>query len=69
MARTDVSLVDQWRSEYMALSFPFSIPRVVGGTDYPLKTRYRRHPDAAVLTPWECTRVHARRIESSIKSD
>ena len=49
--------------------FPFSIPRVVGGADYPLKTRFRRHREAAVLTPWECTRMHARRVESNIKSD
>ena len=69
VARTDVDLVDQWKSEYMALSFPFSIPRVVGGADYPLKQRYRIHPDAAVLHPWESTRMHARRVESNIKSD
>ena len=69
VARTDVDLVDQWKSEYMALAFPFSIPRVVGGADYPLKERYRRHPDAAFLHPWDSTRMHARRVESNIKSD
>ena len=69
VAKTSVDLVDQWRSEYMALAFPFSIPRVVGGADYPHKRRFRRHPDAAVLSPWECTRMHARRVESNIKSD
>ena len=67
--RTDVDLVDQWRSEYIPLAFPFSIPCVEGGADYPFKKRFRRHPDAAVLTPWECTRMHARRVESNIKSD
>ena len=30
---------------------------------------YRRHPDAAVLTPWEYTRMHARRVDSSNKTD
>ena len=58
VAKTDVDLVDQWRSEYMALAFPFSIPRVVGGADYPRKKRFRRHADAACSLPGsllECT--------------
>ena len=33
VAKTDVALVDNWRSEYLPLAFPFSIPRVVGGAD------------------------------------
>ena len=37
VAKTDVDLIDQWKSDYMALAFPFSIPRVVGGADYPFK--------------------------------
>ena len=69
VVRFDVDLVDQWKSEYMALAFPFSIPRVVGGADYPNKTRSRRHSEAAVLNPWECTRMHARRVESYLKCD
>ena len=69
VARTDVSLVDQWKSEYTGLAFPFSVPRVVGGADYPLKPRFRRHRNAACLTPWEHTQMHARRVESNIKTD
>ena len=69
MAKTGADLVDQWKSEFMALALPFSIPRVVGGADYPLKKRFRIYREAAVLTPWECTRMHARRVESNIKSD
>ena len=67
--KTQVGLVDQWKSEYPAFAFPFSIPRVVGGADYPLKKRFRRHSAAAVLTPWEHTRMHARRVDSNIKTD
>ena len=69
VAKTSVDLVDQWRTEFMALAFPFSIPRVVGGADYPWKVRFRRHREAAILTPWECTRMHARRVDSNLKSD
>ena len=69
VAKIDVDLIDQWKSDYMALAHPFSIPRVVGGADYPLKKRYRRHPEAAVLTPWEHTLMHARRVDSNIKTD
>ena len=68
-AKTDVALVDNWRSEYVPLAFPFSIPRVVGGADYQWKKGFRRHADAAVLTPWEATRMHARRVEANIKAD
>ena len=60
VAKTSVDLVDQWRTEFMALAFPFSIPRVVGGADYPWKVRFRRHCEAAILIPWECIRMHAR---------
>ena len=52
VAKTSVDLVDQWKTEFMALACPFSIPRVVGGADYPHKTRFRRHPEAAILSPW-----------------
>ena len=34
VAKTDVALVDQWRSECVALAYLFSIPRVVCGADY-----------------------------------
>ena len=68
-AKTEIALVDNWCSEYVPLAFPFSIPRVVGGADYPRKKRFRRHGEAAVLTPWEATRMHARRVEASIKAD
>ena len=53
----------------MALAFPYSLPRVVGGADYPFKKRYRRHPDAAVLTPWENVHMHAHRVDDNIKND
>ena len=53
----------------MALAFPFSLPRVVGGADYPLKKRYRRHSEAVVLTPWDHVGMHARRVEANIKND
>ena len=69
VAKTDVDLIDQWESEFLALAHPFSIPRVVGGADYPFKARFRRHAGAAVLTPWTHTRMHARRVDSNIKTD
>ena len=69
VAKTDVDLVDQWKTEFLALAFPFAIPRVVGGADYPHKKRFRRHPEAAHLRPWECTLMHAQRVEANIKAD
>ena len=69
VAKTEIGLVDQWNSEYTALAFPFSLPRVVGGADYPRRPRARRHQDAAVLTPWKFCKAYAARIESNIKSD
>ena len=69
VAKTDVDLVDQWRTDFLALAFPFALPRVVGGADYPTKKRFRRHPEAAHLRPWESTLMHARRVEANIKAD
>ena len=40
-AQTGVELVDQWNAEYLALAFPSSIPRVVGGADFPHKKNLR----------------------------
>ena len=68
-AKTNVALVDQWNWNFLQLAFPYSIPRVVGGADYPLQKRPRRQSDAAILGPWDCLGMHARRVESNLKND
>ena len=68
-AKTNVSLVDQWNWNFLQLAFPYSIPRVVGGADYPLQKRPRRQIDGAILDPWDYLGMHARRVESNLKND
>ena len=68
-ATTGTELVDQWNWNYLPLAFPYSLPRVVGGADYPLAKRARRESAAAVLDPWDHLVMHARRVESNIKTD
>ena len=68
-ASTNVRLVDQWNWNFLQLAFPYSIPRVVGGADFPQQKRIRRQSDAAVLTPWDYLGMHARRVESNLKND
>ena len=41
----------------------------MGGADYPLAKRARRESEAAVLDPWDHLVMHARRVESNIKTD
>ena len=66
---TGTELVDQWNWNFLPLAFPYSLPRVVGGADYPLAKRVRRDSAAAVLDPWDHLVMHARRVESNIKTD
>ena len=68
-ARTNVELVDQWNWNFLQLAFPYSIPRVVGGADWPSQKRPRRQADAAQLLPWDYLGMHARRVESNLKND
>ena len=68
-AKTGTELVDQWNWNFLPLAFPYSLPRVVGGADYPFSKRARRDSNAAVLGPWEHLVMHARRVESNIKTD
>ena len=68
-ACTGTELVDQWNWNFLPLAFPYSLPRVVGGADYPLAKRARREAAAAVLDPWDHLVMHARRVESNIKTD
>lgn len=68
-AKTGAALVDQWNWNFLQLAFPYSIPRVVGGADYPLQDRGRRQPDAPILEPWDYLGMHARRVESNLKND
>ena len=68
-ATTNVRLVDQWNWNFLQLAFPYSIPRVVGGADFPQQKRIRRQSDAAVLAPWDYLGMHARRVESNLKND
>jgi len=39
---TGKSLADSWNNTYLAVAFPFSIPRAVSGADFPRKRRERR---------------------------
>ena len=68
-AKTNVALVDQWNWNFLQLAFPYSIPRVVGGADFPLQKRARRQHDAEMLEPWDYLGMHARRVESNLKND
>ena len=68
-AKTDVELIDQWNSDYLALAYPFTITRTVGGADFKCTKRFRRHPEAAILEPWKATQMHARRVDSNIRTD
>ena len=68
-ASTDVELVKQWNSQYFATAFPFSIPRVVGGADFPFKPRYRRPEEAPLLEPLEWCNMLCKRAEASIRND
>ena len=68
-ARTSVDLVDQWRWDYVPLAYCHSLPRVVGGADYPLQKRGRRDCEAAHVDPWDYLGMHARRVEANIKTD
>ena len=68
-AKTNVSLVDQWNWNFLQLAFPYSIPRVVGGADFPFQKRARRQADAAELVPWDYLGMHARRVEANLKND
>ena len=65
VAKTDITFVDQWRTEYVPLVFPFSLPRMVGGADYPRRERTRREEDAAMFEPWGILQALgcARRVE------
>lgn len=69
-AQTNVALVDQWNWNFLQLAFPYSIPRVVGGADYPHQKRARRgEAGGAKLEPWDYLGMHARRAESNFKND
>ena len=69
-AKTNVALVDQWNWNFLQLAFPYSIPRVVGGADYPHQKRARRgEAGGAILEPWDYLGMHARRAESNFKND
>lgn len=51
---------DQWKTEYLAWAYPFSIPAPVGGPNFPNKDRPRRRTDAAMLGPvLTCVPLHA----------
>ena len=68
-AATDVELISQWNSNYFAEAFPFSVPRVVGGADFPWKKRPRRLPESPELEPLPWARMLATRVEASIRND
>ena len=68
-AQTGVDLVDQWNWNFLQLAFPYSIPRVVGGADFPLQKRPRRQEEGAILDPWDHLGMHARRVDSNLKTD
>ena len=53
IATTGVDLVDKWQWIFFQLAFPFSLPRVVGGADFPRQERQRRDIDSQILDPWE----------------
>ena len=53
----EVDLVKQWTSLFFAQAFPFSIPRVVGGADFPHQARPRRPHEAPVLEPMSWARM------------
>ena len=67
-AKTGTQLVDQWNGEYIFAAFPFSLPEVVSGADWPLKPRKRRHKDAPELTPMAFARLLAGRVEGCTKN-
>ncbi len=67
---TGKALVDQWRSSYFAIAFPFSIPRPVSGADFPRKCRERRsYSDAPLLDPLAFARMLSSRVEASVRND
>ena len=66
---TGKKLIEQWKNEYFALAFPFSIPRVVSGADFPRKERSRRPLDAPNLEPCNFAQMLAARVEASIRND
>ena len=68
-ASTDVDLLPQWNTNFFAQAFPFSIPRVVGGADFPWKPRPRRAEQAPFLDPQSWTRMLATRVEASVRND
>lgn len=68
-ASTDVDMLPQWNTNFFAQAFPFSIPRVVGGADFPWKPRPRRAEHAPLLDPQSWTRMLATRVEASVRND
>ena len=66
---TGKDLTKQWNSSFFARAFPFSIPKLVSGPDFPRKPRERRSAGAAELGPLAHARMLAKRVEASVRND
>ena len=67
-AETGSKFLDMWKGSFVFDAFPFSLPEVSSGADWPLKERERRHRDAAILTPMSFARMLAGRVEGCTRN-